>query len=162
MLVCPVPFEQRPIQEYQELKQSWFFGWVFADWLNFLKPLIFLWGLSWVVAAPIAEASFPMSKLPLQFALSAAAGAMVVPMLLLTHLYFGWVYIRDRLASETIVYEESGWYDGQTWDKPEEVLQRDRLIATYEVTPALVRLQKVFGGVLGSILAGCFVWVIVG
>jgi len=39
----------------------------------------------------------------------------------------------DRLISPTIFYE-SGWYDGQTWTKPSEVLTRERLIVTYRPT----------------------------
>jgi len=50
-------------------------------------------------------------------------------LLALVRLYLGW-YMCDRLISPTIFYEESGWYDGQTWTKPSEVLQR--LIVTYK------------------------------
>ena len=41
----------------------------------------------------------------------------------------------------TVPYEESGWYDGQIWIKPPEVLLQDRLIGTYEIYPGLLRLQ---------------------
>ena len=61
---------------------------------------------------------------------------------MLLRLYLGWFYIFNRLVTENVVYEESGWYDGQTWRKPTEVLDRDRLIATYQVNPVLKRLQK--------------------
>ncbi|NET52252.1 MAG: CGLD27 family protein [Merismopedia sp. SIO2A8] len=161
-LVCPVPLEQQPVQEYQELKQSWFYGWALVSGFKFLKPLIIVWGLSWLISAPIATASFPMAKEPLHFGLSAGAGAFVIPMLLLVRLYFGWTYIRDRLMQDTIVYEESGWYDGQTWKKTEEVLQRDRLIASYDVMPMLARLRKAVGGLLGVVGAGALVWIVVG
>lgn len=62
--------------------------------------------------------------------------------LLLLRLYLGWFYVRNRLTQETIVYEESGWYDGQIWTKSPEILARDRLIATYEIQPILKRLQQ--------------------
>jgi len=41
----------------------------------------------------------------------------------------------------TVPYEESGWYDGQIWIKPPEILLQDRLIGTYEIYPGLLRLQ---------------------
>ena len=41
----------------------------------------------------------------------------------------------------TVPYEESGWYDGQIWIKPPEILLQDRLIGTYELYPGLLRLQ---------------------
>ncbi|MEB3174634.1 MAG: CGLD27 family protein, partial [Cyanobacteriota bacterium] len=42
---------------------------------------------------------------------------------------------------------ESGWYDGQTWPKPPEVLVRDRLIVQYQVSPILRRLGVTLGGI---------------
>ncbi|MEB3232832.1 MAG: CGLD27 family protein [Leptolyngbyaceae bacterium] len=162
MLTCPVPLEQRPVQEYEDLKQSWFFGWACTQWFDFLKPIVIVWGISWLMAGPIAAASFPIHKYPLQFSLSAAGGALVIPVLLLVRLYLGWVYIRDRLTSDIVTYEESGWYDGQTWPKPDEVIQRDRLIATYQVTPILIRLRKVFGVILGILGIGSLIWFFMG
>lgn len=162
MTVCPVPLEQRPVQEYEGLKQSCFFGWAFAHWFGLLRPIVIAWGISWLITGPIAAASFPIHKYPLQFALSAGAGALFIPSLLLVRLYLGWLYIRDRLIKDTVTYEESGWYDGQIWQKPEEVIQRDRLIAVYQVTPVLTRLKKVFGGILGILGTGSLVWILMG
>jgi hypothetical protein len=41
----------------------------------------------------------------------------------------------------TVPYEESGWYDGQVWIKPPEILLQDRLVGTYEIYPGIIRLQ---------------------
>jgi len=76
----------------------------------------------------------------------------------LTRLYLGWLYVRDRLYSTTVFYEESGWYDGQTWIKPQEVLSRDRLIVTYDIKPILQRLQFTFAGLAGLLVVGTIVW----
>ncbi|NJL22353.1 MAG: CGLD27 family protein [Leptolyngbyaceae cyanobacterium SM1_3_5] len=143
--VCPVPAEQQPLNEYQGLRESWFFRWATLELPSYVKPIAVLWLLSWIVAAPVAASSFPYAKHPLQFLLSAALGASLLPTLALLRLYLGWVYVRDRLLKENIFYEESGWYDGQIWTKPAEVLQRDRLIVTYEIQPLLARLKRTFG-----------------
>lgn len=156
--VCPVPAEQQPINEYQQLKESWFFSWATLDWRAYLKPVIILWLVSWLVAAPVAEVSFPFQKYPAQFLLSAAAGAMVIPALALLRLWLGWFYVRDRLLKAEIFYEESGWYDGQTWEKPEAVQERDRLIVSYQIQPILKRLQWTFGSLGLILLAGALVW----
>ncbi|NTW91207.1 MAG: CGLD27 family protein, partial [Erysipelotrichaceae bacterium] len=42
-------------------------------------------------------------------------------------LWQGWFYISDRLFNQTVFYEESGWYDAQTWIKPEEVLNKEKV-----------------------------------
>ncbi len=92
------------------------------------------------------------------FLLSGAAGASVGVVLVLVRLYLGWFYIGDRLKSPSVFYEESGWYDGQIWTKPQEVMGRDRLIVTYEIKPILQKLQFTFAGLAGIFLIGSIVW----
>ena len=55
-----------------------------------------------------------------------------------------------RLLSAAIEYEETGWYDGQIFLKPPEILARDRLLGTYEVKPIIAKLQLVLYGSLGG------------
>ena len=52
--------------------------------------------------------------------------------LLVIRIFLGWSYVSDRLLSATYPYEETGWYDGQVFVKPPEILARDRLLGTYE------------------------------
>jgi Conserved in the green lineage and diatoms 27 len=74
-------------------------------------------------------------------------------------LYLGWVYVCDRLSNATIFYEESGWYDGQEWTKPEEVLQRDNLIVNYQLRSWLKRLKLTFATIAGLFVLGGGVWI---
>lgn len=156
--ICPVPAEQLPINEYQQLKDSWFFGWVTLDWRRYLMKLAWIWGWSWLVVGPIAAASFAPKKYFLQFLLCGAAGAGAIVALTLLRLYLGWLYVNDRLLKETIFYEESGWYDGQTWTKPPEVLTRDRLLVSYQVQPILQRLKRTFGILVLLVFGGSLIW----
>ena len=43
--------------------------------------------------------------------------------------------------SENIEYEESGWYDGQVWEKPIDWRAKDLLIAQHQVKPILNHLK---------------------
>jgi len=159
--ICPVPEEQQPINEYQELAESWFFRWALQSWPGYLKPMLWIWGLSWLVVGPITSYSFAPSRQPVLFALCGIAGASVVLLLPLLYLYVGWVHVRDRLRQAAVPYEESGWYDGQTWEKPPEVLIRDRLIVTHEIQPQLRRLLLTFvatGAVIAGSIAGILIW----
>jgi len=156
--VCPVPTEQQPINEYQELQESWFFRWATLDLQSFIKPIIILWLVSWLVSGPVAATSFHVTQHPAQFLLFGAAGAMVIPFLALLRLYLGWAYVCDRLSKATIFYEESGWYDGQEWTKPEEVLQRDNLIVHYQLKSLLQRLKLTFGAIAALFILGGILW----
>ncbi len=156
--ICPGPTEQQPINEYQELKESWFFRWVTLDLPDYIMKLAWVWGWSWLVAGPLAAASFAPKKHLVQFLLCGGAGAGVFLALTLLRLYLGWSYVRDRLLRETIFYEESGWYDGQTWRKPPEILTRDRLIVSYQVQPILQRLKRTFGILVVFVFGGSLIW----
>ncbi|WP_008309671.1 CGLD27 family protein [Leptolyngbya sp. PCC 6406] len=154
---CPVPPDQLPINEYQDMNQSWFYSWGGRSLSGYIKPLVVLWCLSWIVTGPVAAASFSPGKALTPFLLWGAAGSLVLPILTLAQLYTGWFHVGQRLRREAVPYEESGWYDGQIWVKPEEVLNRDRLLMDYQVRPILRRVQKTFGilfGVLALLMLG--------
>lgn len=155
---CPVPFEQQPLNEYQELQESWFFRWSTLGLSQYIRKLFWLWGWSWIVAGPIAAASFSIAKHPAQFALMGMAGATLLLSLVLLRLYLGWTYIRSRLSNATVFYEESGWYDGQLWAKPPEMLAQDQLVVTYQIQPILKRLTQTFGVLAIALLVGSLVW----
>lgn len=144
-MLCPVPPEQRPINEFRELYASWFFHWSTLELKPYLVRLMLLWGGSWLLAGPLAAASFAPEEYPLRFLLVGAGGAGFLLALVLLRLYLGWGYVGDRLLQQTVVYEETGWYDGQSWEKPTAELVQDRLISTYQVQPILRRLRWTLG-----------------
>jgi hypothetical protein len=155
---CPVPKEQQPINEYQELQTSWFFGWGKLDLSKYAVKLLWIAIWSQFIVAPLAAASFEVDRYPVQFLLLTIGGSIICVSLVLIRLYLGWIYIKNRLQSETIFYEESGWYDGQTWRKTPEILTRDRLLVSYEIQPILKRIQLTFATLLGMIAVESIAW----
>lgn len=155
---CPVPEEQQPLHEYEQLKQSTLFSWTVLETPAYVRKLMWVWLWGWVISGPISAASFPPTQFPVQFFLTGTAGALLLVVMLLLRLYLGWSYVGDRLKQEQIAYEESGWYDGQRWQKPPEILARDRLIATYQIQPLLERLQRTFAAIAALIGLGSLAW----
>ena len=155
---CPVPQEQQPTYEYQQLQDSWFFCWATLNPTDYTKKLLWVSFAASMVVAPIAAVSFLPTEYPVKFVLSSVAGIVFLTALVLFQLYSGWSYVRDRLYRERISYEESGWYDGQIWLKPESMLTRDRLIVSYEVQPIIQRMQKTFMFLLGIVIVGGIIW----
>jgi hypothetical protein len=148
---CPVPSEQQPIHEYEQLKESWFFSWPALAIRQYRNKLLWIAFWAWLPIAPIAGSSFPPAKYAPRFLLSSTLSVAVILALVVLRLYLGWLYIGDRLKSERIFYEESGWYDGQIWTKTPEILNRDRLIVEYKIKPILERLKQT-GLFLGLII----------
>lgn len=155
---CPVPTEQQPLNEYEQLKESWFFSWADLPLKEYCSKLCWsgFW-VSWLII-PIAAASFPPHKKPFFFAFSGLIGIGLALSLLILRQYLGWYYVADRLSQEKVTYEESGWYDGQEWEKPPEILLRDRLIVSYQIQPLLQRLKKTGLILLGAITLDLLLW----
>ncbi|BBA78652.1 hypothetical protein RGRSB_0012 [cyanobacterium endosymbiont of Rhopalodia gibberula] len=156
--ICPVPTEQQPVNEYEDLKKSWFFRWATLETRLYWRKFIYVGLIGWILTSPITAASFPPQKSPFLFILCNNLGAGLVVTFVIIQLGLGWCYVGDRLRKPTIFYEESGWYDGQTWTKPPEVLTRDRLIVSYQVDPILQRLIRTEVIVGGIVIGDIMMW----
>lgn len=153
-----VPVEQRPVAQLDELKGAWLYSWATLDQAEYLKRLATLFAaFFFAIGAPISFVTFDPAKDPAEFVLSAAVGSLVVVAVATIRIYLGWSYVGDRLFTASLEYEESGWYDGQLFVKPPEVLGRDRLLGMYEVRPVLSKLRGALVGVAALLLAATVV-----
>ena len=142
--LCPVPKDQRPLNEYKKLKESSNFLWCIQDKNSYLQFLAIIFIVSFILSAlTLVISSFSLTNIKYFFISSIFIGLVIVTIFCLRS-YLGWQYIYSRLMEATVPYEESGWYDGQVWIKPPEILLQDRLIGTYEIYPGLQRLEKTF------------------
>ena len=125
---CPVPQEQQPIYEYEQLKESWLFNWGILATGKYVRKIIWVSFWSLLIVAPLSMSIYTPIKNPWELVLSSIIGVALLTGLFLSRIYLGWQYVKNRLKSDRIFYEESGWYDGQTWLKPITMLNRDQLI----------------------------------
>ncbi len=147
-MTSPIPPDQQPLNEFNALQESWFFAWGNKTGWTFWRTVLLVW-LGWaILAVPLSLASFDPHRHPLKFLSATCAGACIGLGFILLRLFLGWGYIYDRLVSPTILYEETGWYDGQAWEKPELELTQHRLIANYQIQPILERLRRLGLGIL--------------
>ena len=139
--VCPVPKEQRPLNEYKKIKESNNFIWCINGKAIYVQSLFYMFISSLILSSLLLIlSSFSFTNIKYFFIYS-LIGAIIIMIFLCLRSYLGWHYIYNRLMEATVPYEESGWYDGQIWIKPPEVLIQDRLIGTYEIYPGLSRLH---------------------
>ncbi len=154
MSACPVPPEQRPLQEYEQLRDSWFFAWPSSGGWGLSRALLKAWLLALGPCLLVASGSIPLRHDPPRLAAAAAVTAVLLPLLLLLRQWLGWRYVHRRLISERVEYEESGWYDGQVWEKPLSWRQQDLLVARHQVAPVLANLARGIALAGGLLLAG--------
>lgn len=139
---CPVAKEQRPLEEYKQLERSWFFSWPSRGQLTLIRSLGVAWLLTLPLGLVVASGSWSLKDHQLRIAAAAFTLSLGLPLLLLLRQWLGWSYVNRRLVSEKVEYEESGWYDGQVWEKPLAWRQQDLLVARHQVGPVLLRLRQ--------------------
>jgi hypothetical protein len=151
---CPVPPDQRPQEEFEQLCRSWFFAWPTRVPQGLDRALLVSWLVFLPITVLVASGSWTLRHDPPRLLAAGAVAALVLPMLLLVRQWLGWSYVHKRLLSEMVEYEESGWYDGQVWEKPLAWRQRDLLMARHEVRPILGRLARSMAWTTGLLLVG--------
>ncbi len=154
---CPVPREQQPTNEFIELSKSKIFSWPKTK-----KSLIFIlikfWVGAFVLFVVISSGSVYFKTYLLKYILISFFSSLSIPLLISIRLYLGWSHIFNRLISEKIEYEESGWYDGQVWEKPLVLKEKESLIAYIEVKPILKNLIQIFSIISVLALSGILIF----
>jgi len=114
---CPVPREQQPTNEFIELSKSKIFSWPKTK-KSLILILIKFWVVAFVLFLLISSGSVYFKTSLLKYVLLSFFSSLSIPLLITMRLYLGWNHIFNRLISEKVEYEESGWYDGLVWEKP--------------------------------------------
>jgi hypothetical protein len=136
-LLCPVPEDQKPINEYIQLKENEFFNGFNLSSTKERKKISWLFfqilgGFSLLTGFQLESFPYFLEWLLLNF--------------LLTFLFFTiflliqvarWKQIERRLKKSRLFYEEASWYDGQIWEKPFSILKNDKLLSTQKIRPFL-------------------------
>ena len=142
-IICPVPLNQRPLNEFNSIRNSWIISWPFLERIIFYRKLTFSWLIITPVCLTISYGSDYLKNNLFELISISLTASLAFPILLLIRQWLSWVYIYKRLNSENIEYEESGWYDGQTWEKPIDWRAKDLLIAQYQIKPVLNHLEVI-------------------
>ena len=139
---CPVPLEQQPTNEFIELSKSVIFSWPKTK-KSLIIVLFKFWIGTFILFLVISSGSIYFKKSILKYILLSFFSSLSIPFLISLRLYLGWNHVFKRLNSESVEYEESGWYDGQVWIKPLVLKERESLIASNEVKPILKNLIQI-------------------
>ena len=152
-IVCPVPLNQRPLNEFNSISKSWINSWPLLEKNIFYRKLLYSWLIIIPFSLIISYGSDYLKNNILDLTFTSLTASLLFPILLLCRQWLTWIYIYKRLYSEKIEYEESGWYDGQIWEKPIDWRAKDLLIAQNQVKPILNHLEMIIIIFLASLLS---------
>lgn len=157
---CPVPFDQQPVNEYKSLAESDLFSWANEDVGKYGLRLLGIGAAFTVfIGWPVTSLSVNPDQELLKCGVGALCGGLLVVTMAAIRMYLGWAYVGNRLFSATVEYEETGWYDGEVWVKPPEVLARDRLLGSYSVKPVLTRVKITLVVLAVSLFSGIVLFI---
>ena len=159
--ICPVPLNQRPINEFNSIRKSWIISWPLLEKNVFYSNLTLSWLFIIPVSLTISYGSDYLKNNIFELIFLSFTASVAFPILILIRQWLSWVYIYKRLNSEKIEYEESGWYDGQTWEKPISWRAKDLLVAQHQIKPILNHL-KVIILLLISIIISSLLFIVPG
>ena len=143
-----VPEAQRPVNEYLDISRQPLFGWPATGSQGFLVRLGIMYAAVFaIVCYPIAGATYTQEGYLLQKIAASNVGAMSLMGVLMIRIYSGWGYLKTRLTSKVIEYEETGWYDGDIELKTEAEMKRDRFLYKDKVQPVVERVKTASLGI---------------
>lgn len=137
-LFCPIPNDQKPINEYIALKENEFTNWVTLDYFLYSKTIFikilytFLFVLSFIL-------------LQFHYSLESVFIAIFITLILINFnnliVLSRWNQLNERFKLTRLFYEEASWYDGQIWEKPLELIRSDNLLSNQKIEPIIKRLK---------------------
>ena len=154
---CPVHRDQQPTNEFIELSKSRIFSWPKTK-KSLILILVKFWLVAFVLFLIISSGSVYFKTSPSRYILLSFFSSFSIPLLISIRLYLGWKHIFNRLISEKVEYEESGWYDGQVWEKPLVLKEKESLIASIEVKPILKNLIQILSIISALALSGILIF----
>lgn len=139
-LLCPIPDDQKPINEYIDLKENQFFNWTLFSDRFYNKKLFEVFVFSFFLISGLGF-NFQIENFE-KWILSNLLSSLLILLSILFIIFLRWTDIKKKFNEARIFYEESSWFDSQIWDKPFFLIKNDKLIFNQKINPILHRLKK--------------------
>jgi hypothetical protein len=139
-LLCPVPENQKPINEYIQLQQNslWL---LFSTWENrrsFLSFYFLIFFFIFSLNQPVFELNHISHSILLSIFFT-----NILTLFFLFFQFFRWSQLENRLNESRLFYEEGSWYDGEIWEKPFLLIKNERLLTTQKIQPFIQQLSRI-------------------
>ena len=141
-LLCPVPEDQKPINEYINIKDNELFNWVTLSpkkynekIRNFFLTFFLVNFFSIQLFNSNSNDFLYQSFLNVLFTIFSFCSFLFI-------VRFRWLEVKKKFDATRLFYEEASWYDGQIWEKPFELIKNDKLLSTQKIEPIILRITN--------------------
>jgi hypothetical protein len=142
-LLCPVPEDQKPINDYINIKENSLINWTMLSFKKYVVKVI----SGYFLIFPIFLICF-LNLTPFSL-IQIIKVFLISSILFFSVFYFRWSELNKRLNQSRIFYEEASWFDGKIWEKPFFLIKNDKLLSTQKIQPIMKRL---FSTILFNVL----------
>jgi hypothetical protein len=156
-LLCPVPEDQKPINEYIQLKENDWTNWVIFSKEQYWKKLVSFTFNLFCLFSLFQFSKFQEIEYLGETVLETLIFAFFGVCFLLVVNFARWKQVEIRLNKSRLFYEEASWYDGQIWEKPFAILKNDKLLSSQKIQPILQRILRTILALFASILC---LWIV--
>ena len=134
-LLCPVPEDQKPLNEYINLKENKFLNWAFLPIAKYRLKIV----SNFFIYFPIVLI-FCLNLTPLSF-INIVKFFLISSTIFFLILYMRWSEVNKKLKNSRVFYEEASWFDGKIWEKPFFLIKNDKLLSSQKVQPVIKKLK---------------------
>lgn len=165
-ILCPLPDEQKPINEYIRLKKMETINWTMLSkrkYTNYIKVLyqnifFFLLITIIIITTPcfffnsscfkntlniwnsiILSIPYPRTKI-VEIFLTINQWSLLILLAIFCLCLFFWLELSKNLKKSYLLYEEGSWYEVQRWEKPLFLIKNDRLLNKKRIENIKLRL----------------------
>jgi len=144
-LLCPIPDDQKPINQYFSLKENILFNLLGINKTNYFSKILLNYILFFILITPFTF----LFKLNKQIFLFNSLFSINIILIFFIINFVLWLQLLNQFRNARLFYEEGSWYDGQFWEKPIELIKNDKLIIQQKIKPIIKRIIKAITLLMG-------------
>jgi hypothetical protein len=137
-LLCPIPDDQKPINQYFSLKENILFNILGINKTNYFYKILINYILFFILITPFTF----LFKLNKEIFLFNSLFSVNILLIFFIINFVLWLQLLNQFRNARLFYEEGSWYDGQFWEKPIELIKNDKLIIQQKIKPIIKRIIK--------------------
>jgi len=150
-LLCPIPEEQKPINEYIALKENNLTNWITLPKKQYLISVVRGFFTLFLICLTFTFETVESINQLLTTIQKTTFFTLLSLFFVVIYVISNWKQVDSRFNTSRLIYEEGSWYTSEIWEKPISLIKNDKLISTQIIQPILSRNIS-FLGLVGFLI----------
>jgi len=150
-LLCPIPEEQKPINEYIALKENNLTNWITLPKKQYLISVLRGFFTLFLICLTFTFQTVESINQLLTTIQKTTFFTLLSLFFVVIYVISNWKQVDSRFNTSRLIYEEGSWYTSEIWEKPISLIKNDKLISTQIIQPILSRNIS-FLGLVGFLI----------